>query len=196
MPETGNYDWQPVAGCQWLPTMTVTLVARAEYARAHGVSKAAAQKWEKRGLLVVVDGKINVEASDRKMMHAGMGRFSNRAVRSAPSSSAPHATIWDGQVSSLPLEARVLIAFVGRIAAHGGLTAWECGADLPTAQKIDGLFRFLLMDAAAELLTDIETPAPNGFTWANAAIWDDEFQAQIEWSAMSEAERDEAHAES
>lgn len=57
-----------------------TLVSRAEFARQHGASKQAASKWETRGALVIVDGKVNVEASDKKMMFAGLGRFADRGA--------------------------------------------------------------------------------------------------------------------
>ncbi|WP_150125911.1 hypothetical protein [Brevundimonas sp. LM2] len=182
--------------------MSVTLVSRPAFAKQHGVSKAAVQKWESRGAVVVVDGKISVEASDRLLMHAGLGRFSNRArrqaadreTRAAPTPVAvDEPAAWDGEVKSLPYEARVLIAYVNRIAAHGGLTAWECGAELDVAQRIDGLFRFLAMDATAELLTDMGTAPPDGFTWADAPIWDDERLAQIDWSAVASNEREVPH---
>lgn len=68
-----------------------TLVSRAEFARQHGVSKQAVTKWEARGVIVIVDGKVNVEASDKKMMFAGLGRFADRgAAKSAdPKPKAP-----------------------------------------------------------------------------------------------------------
>lgn len=175
--------------------MTVILVSRAAFAKQHCVSKAAVQKWEKRSLLVIVDGKINVEASDRKLMHAGAGRFSGRANRTpvAPVVADTPDAAWNGEVRTLQYEARILVAFVNRIAAHGGLTAWESGADLETAKKTDTLFRFLMMDAAAELLTDIATPAPDGFSWADAPIWSDEHMAQIDWTAVKANGREPAN---
>lgn len=67
-----------------------TLVSRAEFARQHGASKQAATKWEARGALVIVDGKVNVEASDKKMMFAGLGRFADKPpAKPQPSGGRP-----------------------------------------------------------------------------------------------------------
>lgn len=175
--------------------MSVTLVSRAAFAQQHRVSKPAVQKWEKRGLLVIVDGKVNVEASDRNLLHAGVGRFSDRPDRAAPPSPVPApGAAWNGEVRTLPYEARILVAFVSRIAAHGGLAAWECGADLETAQKVDGLFRVLMLDASAELLTDMAIAPPAGSTWADVRMWDDEHLAQIDWTAVESSGREVADA--
>ena len=53
----------------------MALVSVSAYARLHGVTKGAAQKWQARGLLKFVDGKVETEASDRSLLHAGLGRF-------------------------------------------------------------------------------------------------------------------------
>lgn len=175
--------------------MSITLVSRAAFAKQHRVSKPAVQKWEKRGLLVIVDGKVSAEASDRNLLHAGMGKFSDRTTRATTSAPPAADAGWNGEVRTLPYEARLLVAFVSRIAAHGGLAAWECGADLDTAKKVDGLFRILMMDAAAELLTDMQTVPPAGTTWADVPMWDDDHQAKIDWSAVETAGREAASAQ-
>lgn len=61
----------------------MALASMAEYAKMHGASKQAATKWKAKGCLKIVDGKIDVEASDRIMMHAGLGRFSERSTAKA-----------------------------------------------------------------------------------------------------------------
>lgn len=53
----------------------MALVSVSAYARLHGVTKGAAQKWQARGLLKFIDGKVETEASDRSLLHAGLGRF-------------------------------------------------------------------------------------------------------------------------
>jgi hypothetical protein len=53
----------------------VTLVSLAAYAAMHDASKQAATKWKSRGLLTIVDGKVDVERSDRAMRGAAAGRF-------------------------------------------------------------------------------------------------------------------------
>jgi hypothetical protein len=45
----------------------MTQETKADYARRHGVSRPAVQKWEKAGWLALVDGKVDVEASDAKL---------------------------------------------------------------------------------------------------------------------------------
>lgn len=59
----------------------MTPVSVSAYAKLHGVSKGAAQKWQARGLLKMVDGKVNVEASDQSLAHAGVGRYADVATR-------------------------------------------------------------------------------------------------------------------
>lgn len=59
----------------------MTLASVAGYGKLHGVSKAAAQKWQARGLLRFKDGKVDVEASDQSLAHAGVGRFADAATK-------------------------------------------------------------------------------------------------------------------
>jgi hypothetical protein len=59
------------------------------YAKLHGVSKAAAQKWQARGLLRFKDGKVDVEASDQSLAHAGVGRFADTATKQRRAATAP-----------------------------------------------------------------------------------------------------------
>ncbi len=58
----------------------MTLESVAAFARRHGVSKAAAQKWQARGLLAMREGKVWVEGSERTLEHAGLGRFGQVAA--------------------------------------------------------------------------------------------------------------------
>jgi hypothetical protein len=59
----------------------MTLSSVTGYAKLHGVSKAAAQKWQARGLLKFKDGPVDVEASDISLAHAGLGRFASAATK-------------------------------------------------------------------------------------------------------------------
>lgn len=61
----------------------MSLASMAEFAKSHGVSKQSATKWKAKGCLVVRDGKVDVEASDRLMAHAGLGRFADRSTSTA-----------------------------------------------------------------------------------------------------------------
>jgi hypothetical protein len=47
-----------------------TVVSKAEFARRHGVSRPAVQKWEAAGYLVMRDGKVDAEASDGRLRDA------------------------------------------------------------------------------------------------------------------------------
>jgi len=67
------------------------LVTKAEYARRHGVSKVAAQKWEDKGWLVMVSegdrSKVDVAASDAnlaKYRDTADGRAASSAKKSKP----------------------------------------------------------------------------------------------------------------
>lgn len=176
--------------------MAVTLASRPAFARMHGVSKAAVQKWEKRGAVVVVDGKISVEASDRLLMHAGLGRFSDRprkpqtleveGRRGALDTDAS-GPVGDGSEleEGIAPAANLLVAYFNRICAHAALSAWEVGASVEVARDTDQLFRVMAMAAATDLLDEIGFEPPAGFaTWEDAPIWDPERMARIDWSAV------------
>ena len=60
-----------------------TLVSRAAYARLHGKSPQAAGKWEAKGCMVFIDGKVHVEASDQRMMMAALGRYASPSTEPA-----------------------------------------------------------------------------------------------------------------
>ena len=86
----------------------MTLVSVSAYARLHGVTKGAAQKWQSRGLLVFRDGKVAVEPSDQKLAHAGVGRFADAATKTrrtatvrAPKVAAPVAGLPTAMVGDL-----------------------------------------------------------------------------------------------
>lgn len=78
----------------------MTLVSVSAYAKLHDVSKGAAQKWQARGLLVFREGKVDVEASDRSLAHAGVGRFADAATKARRTATpAPAVAI---KVAALP----------------------------------------------------------------------------------------------
>ena len=181
--------------------MNVTLVSRPAFAKMHDVSKAAVQKWEARGAVVVVDGKISVEASDRILMHAGLGRFSERprkprsAVVDTAETVAPEAEgrgpdrtdIGIAPELLMPLATNLLVSYFNRICAFAGLSAWEHGASLEVAKQTDQTFRHLAMSVATDILTEIDVTRPEGFIWENQPIWDLDRMAAIDWSAVEEA---------
>ena len=173
--------------------MSVTLASRPAFAQLHGVSKAAVQKWEARGAVVVVDGKISVEASDRLLMHAGLGRFSDRP-RKAASGFVPSGPVSSNGGTSIehdvlmPVAVNLLVSYFNRICAFAGLAAWENGASLETAKQTDQMFRALAMEAATEVLTEIDASRPDGFVWEDQPIWDQDRMAQIDWSSVEPAQ--------
>lgn len=97
----------------------MTLVSVTAYAGLHGVSKTAAQKWQARGLLVFKDAKVDVEASDRSIAHAGLGRFADSATkgrRAAASAEPPVAA----RVAGLPA---AMVGDLEEAAAQGDAAA-------------------------------------------------------------------------
>lgn len=172
--------------------MAVTLASRAAYARLHGVSKNAVSKWEARGAVVVVDGQVSVEASDRLLAHAGLGRFSDRprkpnAARVASATVPPVTSTGGASIEPdvlMPVAVNLLVSYFNRICAFAGLAAWENGASLETAKQTDQMFRALAMEAATEVLTEIDASRPAGFAWEDQPIWDLDRMAQIDWSSV------------
>ena len=122
------------------------------FAKLHGVSKAAAQKWQGRGLLTLRDGKVDVDASDRALCHAGLGRYADPATRerqpATKSGNQPVAGV-AGLADELTAAAEdaedlapALIAFAAKLAEGHHV-------DLITAQtyKENGLALLRLIDA-------------------------------------------------
>mgnify|MGYP000383186320 CR=1 FL=1 len=178
--------------------MAVTLASRAAFARMHGVSKNAVSKWETRGAVVVVDGQISVEASDRLLMHGGLGRFSDRPRKPQPAGHAepsvpPAATAAAGLAADagdlpsgvlMPLAANLLVSYFNRICAFAGLAAWEHGASVEAAKQTDATFRVLAMGVVTDLLTEIDVERPTDFSWEEQLLWDPTKMAQIDWAAV------------
>lgn len=51
----------------WLTVNSMTTCSKAEFARQQGVSKVSVTKWEKKGWLVISEGKVEVEASIERL---------------------------------------------------------------------------------------------------------------------------------
>lgn len=114
----------------------MTLVSVTAFAKLHGVTKGAAQKWQAKGHLVFRDGKVDVEASDRCLAHAGLGRFADAATKArrtataTPPVAAPVAALSSAVVGDLEEaaaqgdeDARTVLDFMtglseGRIVPH------------------------------------------------------------------------------
>lgn len=70
----------------------MTLVTKAEFARLRGVTKAAVGKWERRGWLVLSEGKVVVEQTDAQLAryrNSNDGRATAAAQKSKPAASKP-----------------------------------------------------------------------------------------------------------
>lgn len=53
----------------------MTLVAQAQYALLHAVSRKTVTKWKDKGYLVIEGGLVNVEATDAILKDRSLGRF-------------------------------------------------------------------------------------------------------------------------
>lgn len=115
----------------------MALVSMAAFGEMHGSSKQAVSKWKAKGALKIVDGKIDVEASDRLMLHHGLGRFAepstaNRNVNRQPSTTPAPSTGLAQEISDLAADVGDEFAnlpglqrFVAVIAAGGYSSAVE-----------------------------------------------------------------------
>jgi hypothetical protein len=66
---------------------SMTTISLAAFARRHGVTPPAVQKWKKSGLIVIVDGRVDVEASDERL-RLYRNEHDGRAQRGAKKSAA------------------------------------------------------------------------------------------------------------
>ena len=57
----------------------MTSLSLTAYARTHGASRQAAQKWRAKGALVMNGDLVELGASDMRMRSAGLGRYKNGA---------------------------------------------------------------------------------------------------------------------
>jgi hypothetical protein len=62
----------------------MTLITITAYAESHGMKRQAAQNWIKRGFLRLSGKLVDVEASDRALRNAGLGRFKIDAQGARP----------------------------------------------------------------------------------------------------------------
>ena len=142
-----------------------TLLSVAAFARTHGVSKAAAQKWEAKGYLVKREGKVWAEGSDRNLEHSGLGRFGEVAVQRQPEAAtrlpvaavvaAPEVARDDAGAIDFeePETVRSLDAFVEQLL--GGDYADAMTADTVKANAL-ALTRLLEARKAAGQLIEVE----------------------------------------
>jgi len=79
----------------------MTLETKADYARRHGVSKPAVGKWEERGWLVMSEGKVDVEESD-KLLKKFRSPSDPRAKRGAAATGKPTASKPESAVNRQP----------------------------------------------------------------------------------------------
>ncbi len=62
----------------------MTLLSLTAFAKTHGASRQAAAKWKNNGALRLSGGLVDVEASDRLMRDAGLGRFKPSGAGAQP----------------------------------------------------------------------------------------------------------------
>jgi hypothetical protein len=66
----------------------MTLLSLTAFAATHGASRQAAAKWKSRGALVFSGDLVDVQASDRRLRKAGLGRFKVPAGKGQPAPAA------------------------------------------------------------------------------------------------------------
>jgi hypothetical protein len=119
----------------------MALVSMSAFGEMHGSSKQAVSKWKAKGALKIVDGKIDVEASDRLMLHHGLGRFAEPSTR--PSTVNQNV---NRQPSTTPAPSTGLAQEISDLAADVG----DEFANLP------GLQRFVAVIAAGGYSNAVE----------------------------------------
>lgn len=131
-------------------------VSVSAYARLHGVTKGAAQKWQSRGLLSFKDGKVDVKASDQSLAHAGVGRFATGGKGSRERPATDHkvagaevATSVSGLANKLTATAELEDDLAPALIAFAEKLATGHHVDLITAQTIkeNGLALLRLIEA-------------------------------------------------
>lgn len=131
-------------------------VSVSAYARLHGVTKGAAQKWQSRGLLSFKDGKVDVKASDQSLAHAGVGRFATGGKGSRERPAADHkvagaevATSVAGLAKKLTATAELEDDLAPALISFAEKLATGHHVDLITAQTIkeNGLALIRLIEA-------------------------------------------------
>jgi hypothetical protein len=62
----------------------MTKVTLAEFSRLKGVSRKTVSEWKSEGRIVIVDGKVDVEASQKKLLHNSGHRAKGRRAAVTP----------------------------------------------------------------------------------------------------------------
>jgi hypothetical protein len=171
----------------------MNLVSQAEFARRKGVSRKSVSDWKKEGRIVMVDGKVDISASQERLLRTSRRRSKGRrsAVTSATVNGVkvtPSAltgnnppAIWhklapicgehlEGQDYGALTAAQRMAEAVPTVLA---ITAEAVGLTASQAKQLQEQFRVSLMETAGLLLDTMDVPPPLGVSsWCDAPMWD------------------------
>lgn len=143
-----------------------SLVSQADYARQHGVSRAAVGKWKAKGYLVLQGDKVDVAASDAKLRGAKQGRFKDgEPVKRSVNPVDTDAVEVDGQLLGAAYDPDTLDAFLTNLLA--GRFSDQAVADTVKANALAGQ-RVLELQKLAGTLIDFATAEKVLFDQARA----------------------------
>ncbi len=161
-------------------------VTLAEFSRLKNVSRKTVSEWKKEGRIVIVDGKVDVEASQEKLMRHSRDRA--KGARAAvtptavtPTRVTPATVIWhtlaplcgdhlDGEDRGALTAAQRMAEAIPTVLA---LAAEATGLPATQAKPIEQQFRVSLMETSGLLLDAMAVPPPAGVkSWCAAPMWD------------------------
>jgi len=124
-------------------------ISRAEYARRHGVSRPAVGKWVASGHVVLAEGLVEVEASDQRLQHAGLGRFRAAGAERPPGLAVPPKAAADSGAGNWVGEPDA--GFLEQVL--GGQFVAECQAEGIKQNVLAAKHLLSLREAAGELVS-------------------------------------------
>lgn len=159
------------------------LVTQAEFSRMKGVSRKTVSEWKREGRIVIVDGMVDVERSQKKLLAASRHRATGRraAVTLPPADGAKVTpALWNlsppacgehlsgedyGALMAAQRLAEAAPAVLAVVADAIGLTASQ-------AARLRPQVRVSMMETASLLLDAMAVPPPAGIrSWCDAPMW-------------------------
>ena len=169
------------------------VLTKAAFAVRMGVDRAQPTRWAARGMPVLPDGRVDVDAAEAwvaRTIDSSQRRSHGRkrapvapAVIKPPFDCMAHLTDRADQIAVL-----VSMHLAYRLPASASIMAIGAGASVEVAHEMLSAVQISAMQDVEDALNSAGVPPPPGFdTWDGAPIWDVNRFAAVNWPAMEKA---------
>jgi hypothetical protein len=175
------------------------IMTKAAFAIRMGVDRAQPTRWAARGMPVLADGRVDVDAAEGWVAgHVDSTQRRRRSIGARTGRGADPSPLAD-YVPPLacmrhldnPADMGVVLftmTLAYRTPSNAAILAVGAGASVAVAREMLGAVQIATMQEVEELLDAAGVPPPPGFdAWAEAGIWEIERFPEVDWPAMEKA---------